>query len=161
RRGREKQVLAMPDTAREPQELWDDLQPVLDQELSRLPDKYRAVLVLCDLDGKTRKEAALHLHLPEGTIASRLATPRTMLAKRLARCGLTMSGTMLAVVLSQNLASAKVPVAVTSSTIQAASLVAAGQATAKGAISMKAVALAEGVLRNMLLTKLKIATTVL
>jgi RNA polymerase sigma factor (sigma-70 family) len=58
RRAREKQVLAMPEPAFEPQELWDDVRPLLDRELGRLPDKYRAVLILCDLEGRTRKEAA-------------------------------------------------------------------------------------------------------
>src|SRR5262249_16905243 len=56
RRSRERQVTAMPEPEAASQQLWDDLQPLLDQELSRLPDKYRAVLVLCDLQGKTRKE---------------------------------------------------------------------------------------------------------
>src|SRR5262249_27234943 len=69
RRAREKQVTAMPEPPLEQQALWDDLQPLLDQELGRLPDKYRAVIVLCDLEGKTRKEAARHFRLPEGTVA--------------------------------------------------------------------------------------------
>src|SRR5713101_7305266 len=93
--GRERQVLTMPEPAGREQHLWCDLQPLLDEELSRLPDKYRAVLVLCDLEGKTRKEAARHFNLPEGTVASRLATARAMLAKRLGRNGLGMSGAML------------------------------------------------------------------
>jgi RNA polymerase sigma factor (sigma-70 family) len=161
RRGREKEVTAMPEPAYEPHELWDDLRPVLDRELSRLPDKYRSIIVLCDLEGKTRKEAACHFHLPEGTVATRLATARAMLAKRLRRSGVVMSGAMVAVVLSRSVATATMPASVASTTIKAASLFAAGHAAATGAISLKAVALAEGVIRTMLLTKLKIATAVL
>jgi hypothetical protein len=130
---------------------------VLDQELSRLPEKYRAVIVLCDLEGKTRREAARHFRVPEGTVASRLATARAMLARRLTRSGLALSGPALGAVLSQQVASAGVPASVVASTVRAGCLFAAGQ----GAISPPAVALAEGVLRTMLLTKLKIATAVL
>src|SRR5262245_5744905 len=60
---------------------------LLDQELSKLPDPYRAVVVLCDLEGKTRKEAARHLKWPEGTVAGRLVRARAMLGKRLGRHG--------------------------------------------------------------------------
>jgi RNA polymerase sigma factor (sigma-70 family) len=161
RQAREKQVHEMPERAVEQQALGDDLQPLLDQELSRLPDKYRAVIVLCDLQGKTRKEAARHFRLPEGTVASRLATARSMLAKRLARVGLALSGGALPAVLSQQGASASVPVSVASATIKAASLFAAGAAAAPGVISGKAVALAEGVLQTLLLAKLKVAAGVL
>ena len=63
----------MPEPAVTEQDLWDDLQPLLDQELSRLPDIYQVVLILCDLEGKTRKEAAQQLRLAEGTVGSRLA----------------------------------------------------------------------------------------
>src|SRR5437660_786875 len=124
----------------------DELQPLLDQELSCLPSKYRAVIVLCDLEGKTRKEAARHFRLPEGTVASRLATARALLAKRLSRRGLGVSGAALATALPQSAASAGVPTSVTASTIKAASHFAAGQAAAPGVLSVKAVALAEGVL---------------
>ena len=72
-----------------------------------------------------------------------------------------VSGGALAAVLSQNAASAGVPTSVVSSTIKAASLFAAGQAAATGVISAKVAALTEGVLKAMLLTKLKIATAVL
>jgi uncharacterized protein (TIGR03067 family) len=148
----------MPEPAVPQQDLWRDLEPLLDEELSRLPDKYRVLVVLCDLEGKTRKEAARQLGCPEGTVAGRLARGRTMLAKRLARRGLAVSGGALAGVLSQEVASAGVPAAVASSAIKSASLFAAGQAAATGAISAKAAALTEGVLKAMLLTKLKPAT---
>ena len=144
----------MPEPAVAQQDLWHDLQPLLDEELSRLPDKYRAVIVLCDLEGKTRKEAARQLGCPEGTVASRLARARAMLAKRLARRGVGLSGGALAAVLSQNAASAGVPASVVSSTIKAASLLAAGS-DGTGVISAKVAALTEGVLKAMLMTKLK------
>jgi RNA polymerase sigma factor (sigma-70 family) len=155
RRARERQVAEMSEPAATEDELWRYLQPLLDKELSRLPDKYRVVIVLCDLEGKTRIQAAAQLGLPEGTVGSRLARARAMLAKRLARHGLAVSGGALAAVLSQNTASAVAPTAVVSSTIKAASLFAAGQAATTGAISVKVAALAEGVLKTMLLMKLK------
>ena len=73
RRTRERQVTPMPEPASAQNDLWRDLRPVLDQELSRLPDKYRCAIVLCDLEGKTRKAAAQQLGCPEGTVAGRLA----------------------------------------------------------------------------------------
>jgi RNA polymerase sigma factor (sigma-70 family) len=155
RKGRERQVTEMPELAASEPEPWRDLRPLLDEELSRLPDRYRAVIVLCDLEAKTRKEAARQLGVPEGTIAGRLARARAMLAKRLARRGLALSGGLLAVVLAQNAASAGVPAAVASSTITAASLVAAGQAAAAGVISARVAALTEGVLKAMLPNKLR------
>src|SRR4051794_25854963 len=82
-----------------------------------------------------------------------------MLAKRLARKGLSVSGPALAAALAQNGASAGVPPGVASITIKAASLFAAGNAA--GAVSVQAVALAEGVVKATLLTRLKITTALL
>src|SRR5215469_15021140 len=79
RRARERQVTQMPESAVTEQGLWHDLQPLLDQALNRLPDIYRVAIVLCDLEGKTRREAARQLGVPEGTLAARLARARGML----------------------------------------------------------------------------------
>ncbi len=157
RKARERQVAEMPEPAAEEQDLWRDLQPLLDQELSRLPDKYRVAIVLCDLEGKTRKEAARQLGIPEGTLSGRLTRGRPLLAGRLARRGLVVSGGALAAVLARN-AAAAAPAAVVSSTVKAASLIAAGQAAALGTVPAEVAALVEGVTRTMLPTKVKALT---
>jgi RNA polymerase sigma factor (sigma-70 family) len=154
RRARETPMAHLPEPEAAGRDPWDDLRPVLDQELSRLPDKYRVALVLCDLEGKTRKAAARQLRIPEGTVSSRLSTARALLAKRLARHGLALSAGSLAALLTENAAAA--PGAVVASTIQNACLFAAGQA-AGDAIPAHVVALTEGVCA-MSPHKLKIAT---
>jgi RNA polymerase sigma factor (sigma-70 family) len=158
RRGRETQVAEMPEPAATEPEVLSDLRPLLDEELSRLPEKYRAVIVLCDLEGKTRTEAARQLGRPEGTVGGWLARARAMLAKRLARRGITISCGALAMMLSRSVVSADVPPSVMSSTIKVASLFAASQADA---IPVRVAALTQGVLNAMLLSKLKNAAVAL
>jgi RNA polymerase sigma factor (sigma-70 family) len=153
RRARERQVDDMPHPQVMPAEAQDWL-PLLDRELNRLPEKYRAAIVLCDLEGRSRREAARLLRLPEGTLSSRLATGRQMLAKRLAGCGVALSGGALAVTLAQGTASAQVPLALAGSTVKASLLVAAGQAAG---VSTPAAVLMKGVMKAMLLKKLRMA----
>jgi RNA polymerase sigma factor (sigma-70 family) len=159
RKARERQVLDMPELETEPQDQLQDLQHLLDQELSHLPDRYRGVLLLCDLEGKTRKEAAHQLGVPEGTVAGRLARARVLLAKRLARHGLAVSGGAVAVALSHSAASASVPAPLLRSTIQAATLVAANHPAAE-VVSASVAALTEGVLKTIFLSRVKLATAV-
>jgi RNA polymerase sigma factor (sigma-70 family) len=154
RRVRERQVADMPEPRAVQKDLQDALRQELDEELARLPDKFRMAIVLCDLEGRTRKEVARQLKIPEGTLSSRLTTARRMLAKRLARHGLAVSGGALAMAVSQGAASACVPASLVISTVKAAALAAAGQ-TAKGLLSVQVAALTEGALKTMFLAKLK------
>jgi RNA polymerase sigma factor (sigma-70 family) len=161
RRKNEVPVAAVAEPAAPEQDSSGDLQAVLDQELSRLPDKYRAPIVLCDLQGKSYKEAASELRCRPGTLSARIARGRAMLAKRLVRQGVGVSSGAVAVALSHAGASASVPGTMVSSTIQAAIVFAAGQAASAGVISAQAAVLTEGVLKTMLLKKLHAMTVVL
>lgn len=67
-----------------------ELRDAIDQELTQLPASYRAAVVACDLEGRTRKEAAGQLGWSEGTVASRLARARAILADRLTRRGVVV-----------------------------------------------------------------------
>src|SRR5260370_15785969 len=81
---------------------WSDLRPILDEELSRLPEKYRAPLVLCYLEGKTNVEAGRMLGLPAGSMSKRLARGRDLLRSRLSERGLAFSTAALGAVLAAN-----------------------------------------------------------
>jgi len=95
RRTHEAKGAAMPRP--EPRESdWADVAPVLDDELTRLAEHYRAAVVLCDVQGLSRTEAAERLGIPEGTLSSRLNAARKKLADRLAKRGVTLSVGVLA-----------------------------------------------------------------
>jgi RNA polymerase sigma factor (sigma-70 family) len=160
RRNREMQVSEIPEPIVESSRTWDDIQPVLDEEISRLPEKYRSVIVLCDLEGKTRKDAAHQLAVPEGTVAGWLARARAMLAKRLARRGIALSGAALATLLESDAVKAGVPSMAIAETISAASDFAANGG-AQGKVSIAVVVLAEEVLKSMRTGKVKLTVSIL
>jgi RNA polymerase sigma factor (sigma-70 family) len=149
RQHRERQVDPLPAPAIAPAEPHD-WQPVFDQELNRLPEKYRAPVILCDLQGQPRRDAARQLNLAEGTLSSRLSRGRRMLAARLARHGIALSGGALAVCVAQT--SAAVPTALVAATTRSALLLAAGQTAA---IAAPVSAIIRGVTQSMFLAKLR------
>jgi RNA polymerase sigma factor (sigma-70 family) len=155
---KEKQM-ARPEAVCDQGSPWSELRPIIDQELGRLPDKYREPIILCDLEGQTRKAAAQRLGWSEGTLSGRLARARVILAKRLARRGLALSAGAMAVTLAANAATAALPVPLVSSTVKAAVLVAAGHAVA-GAFPASVAALTEGVLKTMSMSKVKLVFAV-
>jgi RNA polymerase sigma factor (sigma-70 family) len=128
----------------------DDLREVLDRELAALPDTYRAAVVLCDLEGLSRRDAALRLGWPEGTLSGRLSRARSMLAARLSRRGLVLPAAGLGVVLES--ASAGLSAELVESTARIGILMSAGEVAVASA---PVAALTEGVMKAMLLTKLK------
>ena len=119
-----------------------ELRAVLDAELAALPDHLRAVIVACDLHGRSRSAVARDLGWPEGTVAARLAKARTLLAGRLTRRGVTLPAAGLAAVL----ASEPVSAGLAQTTLAAAEGFALGVASAA---SPTAQVLAEGVIRAM------------
>ena len=148
RRAKERATLKPETQADDPA---SDLWPVLDQELSLLPEKYRAPVVLCDLEGRTQKKAAHQLGCPEGTVSTRLRAARSMLAKALTRRGVSLSGAAPAAPLARGVVSAGVPPGVMSSTMRFATLIAAGRAEVSAGVFV----LTEGVLKTMLISKLE------
>lgn len=152
RRAKETHLVRRPEV---PDDVMASLRPLLDQELAGLPENFRSVVVLCDLEGKKRKEVAKQLGLPEGTVASRLCRARISLARRLTRHGVTISAGALATMLASEMAAAS-PVPLIGVTVKAATAYAAGPIAASSLISANVLALAEGVLRTMLLAKLKV-----
>jgi RNA polymerase sigma factor (sigma-70 family) len=143
RRTKERTAARPEAPADEPRNDW---LPLLDQELAGLPERYRLPIVLCDLQGKTRKEAAEQLGWPEGTVAGRLARGRQLLAKRLLRSAQAICGAMPALPAAR----AALPPALVGSTVQTAVQVAAGRLAESAPAS--AVSLAAEVLRPALWT---------
>jgi uncharacterized protein (TIGR03067 family) len=138
----------------------EELLVLLDEAINRLPLRNRTALVLCELEGLSLQEAAQRLGCPPGTVASRLARARALLARRLVRRRPALAGAGLSLLLAPS-ASAGVPHSLMVSTTQAATAVAAEPAAASSVVSAKVVALMEGVLKAMLLTKLKVVSLVL
>ncbi len=160
RKTREQQVSLMPEPALESDVVADDdVLALLDEEVRALPAKYQMPVILCELQGFTRKEAAAKLNLAEGTLSSRLAMARKKLADRLRRRCVALTATALGVILAENLAQAAAPAPLIAATAQAAAPAAAGHAltglVSTKIVSANAAALCEGVVQSMVFANLQ------
>lgn len=128
-----------------------ELRALLDEELTRLPEKYRLPLVLCYLEGMSYTEAARQLGWRDGTVCGRLARAREMLRKRLSRRGVTLTVAGLTAVAEP----ASAPAATMAAVAKMAALFALGQAVGGGVVPPSVATRAQGILQAMTAAKLK------
>jgi RNA polymerase sigma factor (sigma-70 family) len=147
----DREMQAVPPTTCDPlaELTLREAQAILDRELGRLPDKLRAPLLLCCLEGLTRDEAALRLGWPLGKLKSRLEQARALLRSRLTARGLTPSAALMALLLRQQPASGALP----ASLVQAMATCISSSGVQARLVSAQAVSLAKGAMRTMFWTK--------
>lgn len=130
---------------------WADVRPLLDAEIGHLPDKLRAAVVLCELEGLSRAEAAARLAISEGTLSSRLARAKEALRKRLQRRGVSLPAAGIAALLLEGTTQAAVPAALVESVTRAAIGFAAATGTGSVAAGVAMKEIAAMYLKKMLL----------
>jgi RNA polymerase sigma factor (sigma-70 family) len=161
RRTYERQAAQMQTRKAVPEPPDPALRELLDEELSRLPEKYRSPVVLCYLEGKTYAEAARQLRWPLGTVRGRVARARILLRKRFTRRGLAVPIGLFGTVWASDTALAGVPTALMQATTRAALLTVAGNGAVAGAFSAHVIALGEAALKELAIGRLKTVFAVL
>jgi RNA polymerase sigma factor (sigma-70 family) len=157
RKVHEQQAAELPRADSLSEMAWRELRSVLDEELQRLPEKYRAPLLLCYLEGLTNEEAARQLGWPRGTVSGRLARARELLRLRLQRRGVSLSGGLLALLLAEHALAAATPATLATATARQALAFAAGPA-GEGGISAAVLTLTRAALT---VSRVKVAVVLL
>lgn len=155
RREREKQVIDMPEPEARAEGDWNDLKPLLDRAIDELPVKYRTAIILCDLEGQPRQDAARQLGVPEGTLSAQLTRGRRLLTDRLRRRGVTLPAGVLAAIIGREAVAGDLPAATFSAVLSYHGML------ASTGVPARVLQLTEGVLQTMLLRKLKLTTAIL
>jgi RNA polymerase sigma factor (sigma-70 family) len=137
-----------------------ELGAILDEEIQRLPTKYREPLVLCHLEGLSTAEAAKRLRCPVPTLKSRLTRGRELLRERLVRRGVTLSAAGVAVVFAEQACRAAAPLKLVHAAVHGAVAFAA-KPVASAIVSAQAAALVKGMLKTATLTKLSVVLAAL
>ena len=128
----------------------DDIGPILHEELGRLPESYRAPIVLCYLEGLTHEQAAARLGWPVGTVKGRMARARDLLRTRLARRGLAPAAVgALSSTIAARRSIAAVPKSLIDPTARVAAEFAAGSSGLAGSVAARVACLSQGVLTSM------------
>jgi RNA polymerase sigma factor (sigma-70 family) len=133
---------------------------LVDEEVQRLPEKYRVPVLLCYLQGQTNEEAARCLRCPSGTLKIRLLRARDLLRRRLKRRGLALPLAALVAAMVES-ASAAVPPALEQGILHVASLLGQGYSPPAAGLSLRVAALVEASLKRMCRAKLKVALAML
>jgi len=149
------------DLVAEPSSDDPELAPVVWQELTRLPRKYREPVLLCWVEGQSHEQAAAELKWPVGTVKGRLHRAKRRLQDRLTRRGITGPTVGLAAWLARRTAEAALPAKLLDSTVSAATAFAVGGTLAAGAVSASTYLLARDTVTAMMLGKLLSTTTAL
>ena len=127
---------------------WREGLAILDEELARLPDRYRAVLIACCLNGQSRDEAARQLGCSEGRVKGLLDRGRELLRQRLSLSGFELGAILLAATVAQTVS------ALPAVSVEVAIRIAQGQSIA-GSVSATAIAHSERVVGAMFIQKAK------
>jgi len=155
RRHYEREAASMSDTRLDHDELRQELLAALDHALESLPDKYRAPLVLCYLQGKTNEQASRQLNCPAGSMSSLLARARALLRERLTGLPAGMLGVLLAAIQDQGRRAVAVPDPLVGRTVQAALGMTRGKALGLQLISPTVGSLVGDTLQDMAATNLR------
>jgi RNA polymerase sigma factor (sigma-70 family) len=161
RRERERRAAAMRTDEALDEPTWQELRRVLDEEMGRLSETYRAAVVLCYLEGKSHARAAQELGWPRRTLTNRLARALELLRGRLVRRGITLSAGALLAALTEKAAAATVPALLVLPLVRAAAEVAAGQAPEAGSLSTQVITLAEEAMKTTIWIKGKLVLLLL
>lgn len=156
----ENHAAALNPPVREVDESARDRALLLHEEIGRLPERYRAPIVLCDLESMTREQAAGQLGWPPGTVAGRLARARDLLRTRLARRGVAPTVAAAGAILGADDASAAVPASWARATTTAALRYGKGGAAAGGSVSIATEVLIQEVTRAMMRIELRRVLTI-
>lgn len=138
-------------SAAEAELIWRDLCPTLDEEVNRLPEKYRSPVLLCYFEGKTNEEAAAQLACPVGTVKIRLMRARDLLRERLTRRGLALSASAFGTMLVGEGAVMALPAVMVDAAVQGAT---------HGRVAVGAGALVDAALEGMVLARLNSLATI-
>jgi RNA polymerase sigma-70 factor (ECF subfamily) len=149
RREREREAAKMIAPCSDPESESEELRSILDDELHRLPEKYRAPLVLCYLEGKTNEEAARLLGWPTGSMSHRLARGRDLLRERMESRLAGLSILLPTIFLAEHLQPAVVPLFLARMTTHSATLLASGKLVVTEVLSVSVRELMEATLLSL------------
>ena len=159
RRRHEQRVAGLADACMiEPR--LDDLAEVVHAAIDSLPERYRAAVVLCDIEGLTEGQAARRLGRPVGTIRSQLSRGRQHLRRRLIQRGVAPAVALFAVTHAALAEERIVPLGLVSATVECARKFAVVQTVTAGVVGSAAGALAEGFLRRLIMVRMQLTAIV-